>query len=85
MWLNMHTVHPGENVAISGNNADTGEREAWFARIEKFIKVRETDSERTWEVLMIRYYEYLKEDDWPENIRKAFSNESGCRILNGMP
>ena len=81
MWLNMHAVRPGENIAISGINMDTEKREEWFAHVEKFIKVGEKDGERTWDVLMIRYFEELEEDEWPNDIRKTFSRESKCRIL----
>lgn len=80
MWLNMHAVRAGDDIAILGSNTETEEQETWLARMEKFVKVEEA-GERTWDVVMVRYFEDLEERHWPEDISQRFWLKSNCRIL----
>ena len=74
----MHTVRPGDRIAILGKNEDTGRREEWFARVEKFIKVGEINGKRMWDFVIVRYFEDFSVNDWPKDINLP---ESDCRIL----
>ena len=82
---NLITTYDGNNGKIS-HYCDFRLVRQWRTRNlvctnGKFLKIEEDCGKRTWDVVMVRYFENLTESDWSEDIRKNFSSTSDCKIL----